>query len=168
MEFGLYPKDDAFGYYGAPIASWKGRRAQIEEVIRLLEDPAYDYCLALVGADAEEYADSDAADDWFRTFWLVKHDQAVVVESWLTRDCGATEEVDIEIHDSFIAGAFALHFIDLWDRIPSANKDKIQVIGWLQGQLRRIDELAAQYPDPSDAPSKTTSPTRPLTEVSST
>lgn len=124
---GIPSVDDALTAAGCPPQSREQRVAHLEEVIRLLETSKYR--LALLD---EQHAAV------CRTFWLVKKEHAVLLETWRPTVQGRRVDVNIEIAEPAIIEAFRESFTRLWEQIPAENKEVPYVSAWLREQIDRL------------------------------
>ncbi len=114
---------------------WEERIEQLEQTIHLLK--TYErYELALIDSAEEQLIPTE-------TSWEVTGKGTVLMMSWCDDDSGEEISVTLEIAEPTIVHAFRAYFEDLWERIAPRNKDKRQVIAWLEEQIRRFDERRA-------------------------
>ena len=98
------------------------KRDHLKALINLLEDNS-NYELALI---------DDTNIHWFfnRNFWGIKGD-TLILESWFSKTQGRF----LMINESIIVKSFRNNFLQLWEDLPTENKDKECVIGLLKEQI---------------------------------
>jgi transcriptional regulator with XRE-family HTH domain len=137
---GLYAADDWIEGWSKEKASDAEIALQLETVIGLLRaHPNYELALYDPGADGE------ASLDISETFWLIRGKPGasrLFLETYRTRG-ERRFEIDVEVTDRVVAEAFREFFLRVWDRLPPANREKPQVIAWLEEQLQRVRARAA-------------------------
>lgn len=123
-------KTNASGPWDVP-ATPAERVKHLQAVIdRLKKYPNYELSLL----------DDSIADEVAETYWWVKGKEGagtVFLRTW-RQDEDRRIELRLEIIDPIIVEAFREYFMTLWARLPTANRDKSQVIAWLQEQIGRV------------------------------
>jgi len=121
-----------------------------KSVLELLEDDAA-HCRELIASMLREMRSHDGlelallddsevrllqpAEDKSVVYWLVKEGSTTLLETWpVTSDAGVMH-IHVAINSQAVAGAFASHFRNLWNRISPRNRDKSYVIWWLERLL---------------------------------
>lgn len=125
---GQYAHDDQC-FFTERTVTENERQAHLRNVVEFLRQ--YDnYEVALVDDTEGKLITSGS--------WLVKGDHTILLETWSQRDEGDCVEIDLEITEPAIVGAFRGHFAEIWEGISPQNRAKEYVIWWLEQQIDQI------------------------------
>jgi hypothetical protein len=128
LQEGIPASNDRLLILGGTKETLDQRVAHLKNVIELLKSSTH-YELGLLDDEMTKVPPS---------FWLVKDGRALVLETWLPNATGNMEVLDLEITEPNVVKAFHEYFINLWEHLPSQNRDRQRVISWLEEQIVKI------------------------------
>lgn len=131
---GVYPQDDGLlrGVQSAEMVL-----EHLRNVVSLLETYNPRYQLALV--DDQQVSSRGPTGIPLDLKWAVTGDRSVFIGLQLPAASGGAVDASLHITEPTVAEGFGDHFHQLWDRIPPSNRERKDVIAWLNERIARLE-----------------------------
>lgn len=130
----VYPQDDGLLQGLQPVEMIL---EHLRNVVSLLENYYPRYQLALV--DDQQVNGRAPTGIPLDPKWTVTGDRSVFIGVRLPAASGGSVDASLHITEPTVAEGFAAHFHQLWDRIPPSNRDRNDVIAWLNERIVRLE-----------------------------
>jgi hypothetical protein len=74
-------------------------------------------------------------EDICKICWMVKGTSYVMIEAIDSNDC--TAEINLAITEEKAVAAYREYYLNLWNSIPQINKNKVEIINWLNSLIQK-------------------------------